>query len=220
MGGYEQTCTLVLCVVLPFAMPRTILPNMLPYDGQFNSQKTDFSLDNKVSNEIDNNELIIGSDDKLLYNDNIESDNDNSIVEELFPTNDQVTENANLPTEQPVITEEKRQVLAKEIEQNGKDFAAILDDGSPVIDATQHIDTKESARAETKEIISQSEIFPDESRRRDYMFLAIENILNQSKRSDSVIGEIQLTFRFSFVILSLMNTSACWASKEYIFRDP
>ena len=201
-------------------MPRTILPNMLPYSGQFNSQITDFSLDNKVSNEIDNNELIIGSDDKLLYNDNIESDNDNSIVEELFPTNDQVTENANLPTEQPVITEEKRQVLAKEIEQNGKDFAAILDDGSPVIDATQHIDTKESASAETKEIISQSEIFTDESRRRDYMFLAIENILNQSKRSDSVIGEIQLTFRFSFVILSLMNTSACWASKEYIFRDP
>ena len=220
MGGYEQTCTLVLCVVLPFAMPRTILPNMLPYSGQFNSQITDFSLDNKVSNEIDNNELIIGSDDKLLYNDNIESDNDNSIVEELFPTNDQVTENANLPTEQPVITEEKRQVLAKEIEQNGKDFAAILDDGSPVIDTTQHIDTKESASAETKEIISQSEIFTDESRRRDYMFLAIENILNQSKRSDSVIGEIQLTFRFSFVILSLMNTSACWASKEYIFRDP
>ena len=199
MGGYEQICTLVLCVVLPFAMPRTILPNMLPYSGQFNSQITDFNLDNKVSNEIDNNELIIGSDDKLLYNDNIESDNDNSIVEELFPTNDQVTENANLPTEQPVITEEKRQVLAKEIEQNGKDFAAILDDGSPVIDATQHIDTKESASAETKEIISQSEIFTDESRRRDYMFLAIENILNQSKRSDSVIGEIQLTFRFSFV---------------------
>ena len=195
MGGYnKQFCILVLCLALPaVVVPRTILPNMLPPGGQFDAQILDLSIDNnKVSNEIDNNELLTGSDDNLLHNDNLESDDANSIVDKLFSTTDQVTENANLPNdEQPVITEEKRQVLAKEIEQNGKDFEAILDDGSSSIDATEYIETKESARAETKEIIPQSEMLSDASRRRDFTFLAIENILNQSKRRDSVIGKIQ-----------------------------
>ncbi len=193
MGGYyKQSCIFVLCLAFPAVMPRTILPNMLPPGGQFDAQKIDLSIDNnKVSNEIDNNELLTGSDDNLLHKDNLESDVANSIVDKLFPTTDQVTENANLSNEQPVITEEKRQVLAKEIEQNGKDFEAILDDGSSSIDATENIETEESARAETKEIIPQSEMLTDESRRRDFTFLAIENILNQSKRRDSVIGEIQ-----------------------------
>lgn len=175
----------ILCIIsfLPEFELRSVLPSMVP-SGHLKTQWLDNKLLDKDSDAMTNNdnEPNFGID---LFDDNFIVDDTNTIK----PIDND--SNTNFEESISITPEVKSQNLAEQINKNGEDFRALFnledvnDDSLAKNDGATEI---EAAEEEQIKFHGFSDHRSAGVNRRDYIFLAMENILNQSKVSNSILG--------------------------------
>jgi len=194
----------IFCIIsfLPEFELRSVLPSMIP-SGHFQTQKFDNKLLDKDSNAMVNNdnEPNFGND---LFDDNFIVDDTNTLKPIDIHLNTNTKKSTSIPPEV------KSQDFAEQINKNGEDFRSLfnledVDDDSLASNADPT--EKEAAEEEQIKFRGFSDLRSDKfdsagENRRDYIFLAMENILNQSKVSNSILD---LDAKLSLVLLEIMK---------------